>query len=116
MTETAEPRGANGTGELPAMDEDGYIVEPADWTEDFAEHVAREEGLVLGDEHWRVIRFMRDWLGDHGVTPDARHVMKLLGGARDEGRGLLFALFPLGYVKQACRIAGMKRPRAWSTG
>ncbi|MGC2048350.1 MAG: sulfite reductase subunit gamma, partial [Gallionella sp.] len=23
---------------------------------------------------------------------------------------------PYGYVKQACRIAGMKRPRGWSTG
>jgi len=24
--------------------------------------------------------------------------------------------FAYGYVKQACKIAGMKRPRAWSTG
>ena len=28
----------------------------------------------------------------------------------------LFELFPYGYVKQACKIAGMRRPRAWSTG
>jgi len=28
----------------------------------------------------------------------------------------LFVLFPYGYVKQACKIAGMRRPRAWSTG
>jgi len=28
----------------------------------------------------------------------------------------LFELFPYGYVKQACKIAGMQRPRAWSTG
>ncbi len=112
-------RGANDTsdrGDMPALDEDGYIVEPSEWTEAFAESIARDENIVLTDEHWRVIRFMREWLDDHGVTPDARHVMKLLGGARDEGRGLLFELFPLGYVKQACRIAGMKRPRAWSTG
>jgi tRNA 2-thiouridine synthesizing protein E len=42
--------------------------------------------------------------------------MKELGGDRDVGRGKLFELFPYGYVKQACRIAGMRRPRAWSTG
>ena len=24
--------------------------------------------------------------------------------------------YPYGYVKQACKIAGMRRPRAWSTG
>lgn len=28
----------------------------------------------------------------------------------------LFNLFPYGYVKQACKISGMKRPRGWSTG
>ena len=33
-----------------------------------------------------------------------------------EGRNDLFRLFPYGYVKQACKIAGMRRPRAWSTG
>jgi len=31
-------------------------------------------------------------------------------------KGRLFQLFPYGYVKQACKIAGMMRPRAWSTG
>ena len=39
--------------------------------------------------------------------------------AQGAGRGAhkrLFELFPYGYVKQSCRIAGMKRPRAWSTG
>lgn len=112
---TTASDGINAT-RMPAVDEDGYIVEPAEWTETFAEHVAREEGVELTGAHWRVIRFMRDWRDEHGVTPDARHVMKLIGGDRDEGRGLLFELFPLGYVKQACRIAGMKRPRAWSTG
>ena len=29
---------------------------------------------------------------------------------------LVFELFPYGYVKQACKIAGMRKPRSWSTG
>jgi tRNA 2-thiouridine synthesizing protein E len=37
-------------------------------------------------------------------------------GAGKAGRNDLFLLFPYGYVKQACKIAGMRRPRAWSTG
>lgn len=28
----------------------------------------------------------------------------------------LFELFSYGYLGQACKIAGMRRPRAWSTG
>ena len=51
------------------------------------------------------------------IEPDVRHVMnhleKRLGS---ESRNAVFKLFPYGYLKQACKIAGMKRPRGWSTG
>jgi len=35
---------------------------------------------------------------------------------KKEANKLIFELFPYGYVKQACKIAGMKRPRTSSTG
>jgi tRNA 2-thiouridine synthesizing protein E len=95
---------------------EGYLIDPSDWTETFAQAVAQGEGIALTDEHWSVIRFMREWLNEHGVAPDARHVMKFLAGEREAGRRRMFELFPYGYVKQACKIAGMKKPRAWSTG
>ena len=97
-------------------DAEGYLVDPADWTEAFAATVAQSEHIALTEEHWKVIRFMRDWLDEHGVAPDARHVMKFLAGDREAGRSRMFELFPYGYVKQACKIAGMRKPRAWSTG
>jgi TusE/DsrC/DsvC family sulfur relay protein len=100
----------------PATDAEGYLVDPAEWSEAFAGAVARREGIALTEEHWKVIHFMRRWLDDHGVAPDARHVMKFLSGDRDTGRARLFDLFTYGYVKQACKIAGMRKPRAWSTG
>lgn len=104
----------NDVSGTPATDAEGYLIDPAEWNEAFADAVARNEGIVLTDEHWKVIRFMRQWLEDHGVAADARHVMKFLSGDRDTGRARLFELFPYGYVKQACKIAGMKKPRAWS--
>ncbi|MCZ7657063.1 MAG: TusE/DsrC/DsvC family sulfur relay protein [Xanthobacteraceae bacterium] len=52
-------------------DAEGYLVDPSEWTEALAEKVARTEGIALTDEHWRVIRFIRRWLEEHGVTPDA---------------------------------------------
>ncbi|HEY4774628.1 MAG TPA: TusE/DsrC/DsvC family sulfur relay protein [Xanthobacteraceae bacterium] len=107
---TIEMAGETGT------DAEGYLLDPADWTPDFARTSARAEGIELTDEHWRVIEFMRASLDEHGVAPDARHVMKFLAGDREAGRARLFELFPYGYVKQACKIAGMKKPRAWSTG
>ncbi|MDO9465786.1 MAG: TusE/DsrC/DsvC family sulfur relay protein, partial [Thiobacillus sp.] len=53
----------------------------------------------------------------HQVIADARFVIKHLGEryGRDAQKKL-FELYPYGYVKQACKIAGMRRPRAWSTG
>ena len=101
------------------VDGEGYLIDPADWNEQVARELARQERIVLSDEHWAVIRFMREYYEQHHIAPDARHVMKHLAafkGAGKAGRNDLFVLFPYGYVKQACKIAGMRRPRAWSTG
>ncbi len=103
----------------PVLDDEGYLVDPADWNESLAADLARKERIVLSDAHWEVIRFMRRHYETHHIAPDARHVMKHLAayrGAASEDRNDLFKLFPYGYVKQACKIAGMRRPRAWSTG
>jgi len=101
------------------MDDQGYLVDPGDWSEALAEALAREEGIALSEAHWAVIRFIREWYAARRIAPDARHVIKHLAawrGEKSEGRNELFRLFPYGYVKQACRIAGMRKPRAWSTG
>lgn len=106
-------------GVMLEVDAEGYLVDPAQWSEQVAEELARQEGIVLGAEHWAVIRFMREYYKRHQIAPDARHVMKHLAaykGPDEAARNDLFVLFPYGYVKQACRIAGMRRPRAWSTG
>ncbi len=60
---------------------------------------------------------MRDYYAEHQIAPDVRHVMKHLEKrlGRDS-RNAIFELFPYGYVKQACKIAGMKQPRGRSTG
>jgi tRNA 2-thiouridine synthesizing protein E len=103
----------------PTRDDEGYLVDPADWTEAVAEVLARSEGVVLTDLHWRVLRFMREFHESRQVAPDARFVIRYLAGNEGFGaaaRQRLFELFPYGYVKQACKIAGMRRPRAWSTG
>ncbi len=104
---------------MTMLDEEGYLVDPADWNEALAEDLARRERIELTDAHWTVIRFMRRYYEEHQIAPDARHVMKHLAeyrGPEHADRNDLFRLFPYGYVKQACKIAGMRRPRAWSTG
>ena len=100
----------------PEFDDEGYLIEPKDWTEDIAQALAADEGITLSDEHWTVIRFMRESYTENQITPDVRHAIKHLSQVYGTGRDRIFELFPYGYVQQACKIAGMKKPRAWTTG
>lgn len=103
--------------EMPKMDDEGYLINPADWSEPLAEALAGLENIKLSDVHWDAIRFMRDFYQEHQVIPDVRFVVKHLSARFGSAtRNKVFELFPYGYVKQACRIAGMRRPRGWSTG
>ena len=106
-----------GTHRAPDIDDEGYLINPLDWNEDIASEFARQENIILTEDHWDTIRFMREYYTDHQIAPDVRHVIKHLAARLGpESRNRIFELFPYGYVKQACKIAGMKRPRGWSTG
>lgn len=101
-------------------DIEGYIVNPEDWNRDLARQLAAEEHLELSQDYWLILEFMREYWLEHRVAPDVRHVVdhlvNILGHEKKKAKKHLFDLFPYGYVKQACKIAGMQRPRAWSTG
>ena len=102
------------------VDEAGYITNPDLWTREFAEHLAAVDELELTPDHWEILDFVRDSYAEHRVAVDVRHVLKLaqngLGMSKPEAKVRMLELFPLGYVKQAVKMAGMKQPRAWSTG
>ena len=103
-----------------SRDSEGYLVDTDDWSRDFSEMVASEEGITLNDFYWTVIDFMRSFFAEHQYAPDVRHVTRHIAVVNEcskkEAKKVLFDSFPYGYVKQACKIAGMKKPRAWSTG
>ena len=108
---------SNGT---VTVDEHGYITDPGQWSDEFARRAAETENIELSDHHWPIIRFMRSFHDEHSVAPDQRFVLNLIaqqGGLdKAQARRRMYELFPYGYVKQACKIAGMRQPRAWSTG
>jgi TusE/DsrC/DsvC family sulfur relay protein len=107
-------------GESIETDAEGYLVNPDDWNEQIAKQFALEEGLELTDLHWNIIKFMRNYYSKNQIPADVRHVTKHLvdelGYSKKEAKKRLFELFPYGHVKQTCKIAGMRKPRIWSTG
>ena len=102
------------------VDEAGYITNPDLWTRAFAEYLAERDGLALTSDHWEIIDFVRESYAEHRVAVDVRHVLKLaqngLGMSKHDAKVRMLELFPFGYVRQAVKMAGMKQPRAWSTG
>jgi len=108
------------TATQAAYDNEGYLIDPEQWDESVARTLAAEEGIDLGANYWPVLHFMHEYWSRHRVAPDVRHVVDFLvkeqGFDKKAAKQHLFRQFPYGYVKQACKIAGMQRPRAWSTG
>jgi len=102
------------------LDSEGYVIDPEQWNEALAERFAEEEGITLNEQYWAILGFIRNYWSNHHIAPDVRHVIKFLCDTmafdKKRAKKYLFELFPYGYVKQACKISGMQRPRVWSTG
>ncbi|MRS04542.1 sulfur relay protein DsrC, partial [bacterium] len=41
------------------VNEEGYFTNPSQWTKDIAAEIAKEEGIVLTDQHYAIIEFLR---------------------------------------------------------
>ncbi len=89
-----------------ALNEEGFLVNPAEWTPEIAEALAREEGITLTPRHWEIIRFVRAYYQEHGKSPTLRQITAELGVPTKE----LFQLFPKGPAKKVARIAGVPKP------
>ena len=59
-------------------DSEGYLVDPSDWSEDFARALADQEELVLTEEHWEVIRFLRARFARNGIQTTVRDMIQPL--------------------------------------
>jgi len=59
-------------------DTEGYLKNLNDWPEEFARARAQEEGLALTEEHWQVIRFLRDLFPIGGPQKQGNRLAGLL--------------------------------------
>ena len=91
-----------------ARNDDGFFVDPQQWTEAMVPALAKLEGISdLTDRHWQIIRFMRSAYLENGTGPTVRVLGKASGVSIKE----LYQLFPKGPAKIAAPIAGIPKPR-----
>ena len=91
-----------------AMNDEGFLEQPEQWTEDMAVAIAAQAGVgPLTPQHWQVINFMRKEFFEKGTGPTVRALGKTSGVSIKE----LYQLFPKGPAKLAAKIAGIPKPR-----
>jgi TusE/DsrC/DsvC family sulfur relay protein len=89
------------------IDEDGFIQEPDKWNEGVAADLAKTEGVDdLTEEHWKVVKYLREYYIEFGVAPMIRKLCKSTGFKLNK----IYELFPSGPAKGACKVAGLPKP------
>jgi len=94
-------------GKKIEVDEDGFIQDPSLWDEEVAKFLAKGEQVEeLTEDHWKVVRYLKDYYEKHGIAPMIRKLCKDTGFSLKQ----IYELFPTGPAKGACKIAGLPKP------
>jgi len=87
------------------VDSEGFLLDSNQWDEDFANGMAAEAKIEDGltREHWDVIYFIRNTFKELGRCPLIYQTCKAQGIRLNRLRDL----FPTGYLRGACKLAGI---------
>lgn len=98
---------------FPERDAQGFLIDLTQWHEDIAEVIAREENVIMTEEHWEIIYILRKFYQDFAISPSmrilVRTVCKQLGPEKGQSLYLL-KLFPGSPAKISAKIAGLPKP------
>jgi TusE/DsrC/DsvC family sulfur relay protein len=94
-------------GQTFEVDEEGFLQEPALWSEDVAAIFARLDGIEdLSEDHWKIISYIRAYYEENDLAPMVRKICQNTGLRLRE----IYELFPSGPAKGACKVAGLPKP------
>lgn len=93
------------------VDDENFLVE-ANLSDEIVPVIAAAEGLTLGDDHWLVVRYMREKFKEDGHTPNFRNMVKDFQAEHPgkDWKSYLYDLFPKQPARQAARVAGLTKP------
>lgn len=90
----------------PAIfDPDGFLLDPAMWSESLADRIAQSDGLgKLNETQIGLLLALRGEYAKNGSVPALRHVCHITG----QGADCMQPLFPT--PREAWRLAGLPNP------
>jgi tRNA 2-thiouridine synthesizing protein E len=108
----------NVNGKIIATDDQGFLANLDDWSEEFAEALAQQDGIKLYVDHWELIWYFRDYYQETQSTPTMRKIVLTLGkhrGQRFRDRKAyekhIYSLFPRDPIHELCKLAGLPMPQ-----
>lgn len=89
-------------------DAEGYLADKEDWSEELAGQIAKELGIELRDDHWKVLNAARTIESESGSSPGLRKISK----QANTPIKAIYKLFPDGPAKLIAKIAGIPKPKS----
>ncbi len=104
-------------GKTLETDEEGFLVNLADWSQDVALMLANDENLDMSETHWGLVDYFREYYDENQVHPSMHIIVQdlgqTLGKTFHEHKAyvkFLYELFPMDPIRQLCKIAGLPKP------
>ncbi len=93
------------------VDDENFLVEPV-FDDAIVQIIATTEDISITEDHWLVVRYLRDQYREHGQTPNFRKMVKDFNEDHPgrDWKSYLYELFPKQPARQAARIAGLTKP------
>jgi tRNA 2-thiouridine synthesizing protein E len=89
------------------VNEEGFLTEYDEWSEEIAAELAKNIDVEMTDEHWALIKWLREDYKAKGETATTRRV-QTEGGVPTKKQ---FELFPKKPAKKMAYIAGVPKPK-----
>lgn len=101
-------------GQRYPVDCQGFLKKRLMWSRELAMYMAEKEGVSLGEEHWEIVNYFREYYEDYNIPPPMRLVVRVFKkkfGETNANSRYLHQLFPEGPTKSASKYAGLPKPK-----
>ncbi len=104
-------------GKTIETNEQGFLRDLDEWSEEFAAELARRDGIELFVDHWELIWYFRDYYAENQTNPTMHIMVRSLGktkGAHYHDQKAyerhIYQLFPADPIHELCKLAGLPMP------
>jgi TusE/DsrC/DsvC family sulfur relay protein len=89
------------------VNDEGFLTEFDEWSEEIAAELATNINVEMTDEHWKLIKWLREDYKEKGETATTRRVQTVGGWPTKQQ----FTMFPKKPAKKMAYIAGVPKPK-----